>query len=64
MDGFDGEALNTMTLSEADGRTTLTLVMRFGSEEARDAAAATGMADGIAASFDRLETEMRDWPSS
>jgi len=62
MDGFDGETLNTMTLLEADGRTTLTLLMRFESQEARDAAAATGMADGIGVSFDRLEAAMRDWP--
>ena len=64
MDGFDGETLNTMTLAEAEGRTTLTLLMRFESQEARDAAAATGMADGIGTSFDRLESVMRDWPAS
>jgi len=64
MDGFESETLNTMTLSEADGRTTLTLLMRFESQEARDAAAATGMADGIGQSFDRLEGAMQRWATA
>lgn len=55
MDGFMGEATNLYTLAEQDGRTTLTLLMDFGSEEARDGAVATGMTDGIGASFDRLD---------
>ena len=56
MDGFEGEAIDTITLDESGGRTTLTMTMRFESKEARDGAVATGMADGIATSFDRLET--------
>jgi len=54
MDGFDGEALNIYTFEERDGRTTLTLLMDFGSKEARDCAVATGMADGMGMSYDRL----------
>ncbi len=61
MDGFDSETLNTMTLREADGRTTMTLLMRFESEETRDAAAATGMAEGMGQSFDRLAAALPGW---
>lgn len=55
MDGFEGEAANLYEFSEQDGRTTLLLTMEFGSQEARDGAVATGMTDGMGASFDRLE---------
>ena len=55
MEGFEGESQNSYTLVERDGRTTITMSMDFGSQEARDGAVATGMADGIGVSFDRLE---------
>lgn len=55
MDGFDGEAQNLYTFAEEGGRTRVTLLMDFGSTEARDGAVATGMTDGIGVSFDRLE---------
>ena len=48
------EAINTLELIEADGRTTLTLTMRFVSEEVRDIVLATGMTDGSGTSLDRL----------
>ena len=48
------ETLNTLILSEADGRTTITLTILYPSKEARDAALGTGMTDGVALSFDRL----------
>ena len=48
------ETLNTLVLIEQDGKTTITLTVRYPSREARDAALATGMEDGVAASFDRL----------
>ena len=61
-EGFDGteageayDALCTLTLVEADGRTTLTQAMRFPSTEARDQALQTGMTDGMGTSYDRLE---------
>jgi len=56
MDGVDGESLNVYTFEEREGRTTVTLLMDFGSLEARDGALASGMADGIGMSYDRLET--------
>jgi uncharacterized protein YndB with AHSA1/START domain len=49
------ETINTLTLVERNGRTTATETILYPSKEARDAALQTGMADGIAASFDRLE---------
>ncbi len=55
MEGFDGESKNAYILAERDGRTTITMRMDFGTKEARDGAVATGMTDGIATSFDRLE---------
>lgn len=49
------DALCTLTLAESDGRTTLTYVMRFPSPELRDQALRSGMTDGMATSYDRLE---------
>jgi uncharacterized protein YndB with AHSA1/START domain len=53
-----GDAIVTMTLTEADGRTTLVMNMRYPSPEIRDQAVATGMTDGMAQSYDRLEEMM------
>ncbi|MGK2964350.1 MAG: SRPBCC family protein [Tepidiformaceae bacterium] len=49
------ETLNTIILVERDGATELTSSMIFPSKEARDAALATGMADGANQSYDRLD---------
>ncbi|MGE3277369.1 MAG: SRPBCC family protein [Vicinamibacterales bacterium] len=49
------EALITVTFDEENGVTTLTSLMDFGSKEARDAAVATGMTDGMEQSYQRLE---------
>ena len=51
----EGEALNTVTFTEADGRTTLSLLMQLGSKEARDAVIATGMETGMQAQMDLLQ---------
>jgi uncharacterized protein YndB with AHSA1/START domain len=48
------ETINTVTLSEKDGKTTLTMTILYPSKEARDAATKTGMTDGMTKSFDRL----------
>lgn len=48
------DTLNTLLLSEQDGRTTMTSIMLYPSKEARDAALKTGMQDGASKSFDRL----------
>ncbi len=49
------ETINTLTLSEKDGRTRLTILIRYPSKKARDAALKMGMTKGVAASFDRLD---------
>ena len=48
------ETINTLLLSEKDGKTTITQRMLYPSKEARDAALQTGMQDGMSESFDRL----------
>ena len=48
------ETINTVTLVEKDGKTTLTMTVLYPSKEARDAALKTGMKDGMTQSFDRL----------
>ena len=53
------ETLNTLVLSEKDGKTTITQTILYPSKQARDAALQTGMKDGMAQSFDRLEQYLR-----
>jgi uncharacterized protein YndB with AHSA1/START domain len=53
------ETLNTLTLAEKDGTTTITNTVRYPSKEAREAALATGMTEGVSASFDRLAEYLR-----
>ncbi len=50
-----GEAIVTLTFSEANGVTTVTTVIDFGSKEVRDAVLATGMTDGMELSYQGLE---------
>jgi uncharacterized protein YndB with AHSA1/START domain len=55
-EGFpDGEALDTLTLTEADGRTTLTILVEHTSKEHRDAHIESGMEDGMQDALDLLE---------
>jgi uncharacterized protein YndB with AHSA1/START domain len=49
------EALVTTVMVEQNGKTTVTQTMQLPSREARDAVLATGMADGVAVSYDRLD---------
>ena len=53
------ETLNTLVLSEEDGKTTITNIVLYPSKEARDAALKTGMKDGVSVSFDRLAEYLR-----
>jgi len=48
------EILNTLTLSEENGKTTITITLLYPSKEARDAALKTGMKEGMTLSFNRL----------
>jgi uncharacterized protein YndB with AHSA1/START domain len=51
----DVEALNTVTFAEADGRTTLRVLVQHASKEARDAHLASGMETGMQEGMDLLE---------
>ena len=53
------ETVNTLAFDEQDGKTTVTLTVTYPSQEARDAAMATGMKDGADMSFDRLAQYLR-----
>ncbi len=48
-------ALNTVTLTEADGRTTLTILAEHPTKEGRDAVIQSGMEDGLQDALDLLE---------
>jgi len=55
-EGFpEGEALDTLTLTEADGRTTLTILVQHTSKEHRDAHIDSGMEVGMQEAMDLLE---------
>lgn len=51
----EGEALNTMTFTEQDGRTTLTILVQHQNQEHRDAHINSGMEAGMQDAMDLLE---------
>jgi uncharacterized protein YndB with AHSA1/START domain len=51
----EGEALNTVTFDESDGRTTLTILVQHASKETRDAHIESGMETGMQEAMDKLE---------
>ncbi len=51
----DASALDTLTLTEVDGRTTLTILVQHSSKEHRDAHIESGMEAGMQESMDLLE---------
>jgi uncharacterized protein YndB with AHSA1/START domain len=53
-DWTGGEALVTTILTEANGRTTLSMTVRYSSAAAREGAIRTGMVDGMSGTYDRL----------
>ena len=53
------ETINTLTLTEKDGKTTMSQTVLYPSKDARDAAMKTGMQDGASISFDRLAEYLR-----
>lgn len=53
-DWTGGETVGTLVLTEEGGRTTVTNTVLYVSREARDAALATGMAEGVEAGYQRL----------
>ena len=50
-----GEQVATMTFTERNGRTTITISVMYPSKEARDGALASGMEKGMSAGYDQLE---------
>ena len=53
--GDFAEALDTLVLTEQGGRTTITTTILFPDKEARERAMATGMTEGWAQSYDKLD---------
>jgi uncharacterized protein YndB with AHSA1/START domain len=51
----EGESLVTSSITAKGETTTLTMTMRFASRAERDGALETGMADGVAVGYDRLD---------
>jgi uncharacterized protein YndB with AHSA1/START domain len=51
----DAEALDTLTLSESEGRTTMTILVQHASKAHRDAHIESGMEDGMQDALDLLE---------
>ena len=52
---YEGESLNTWTLTEKDGNTILTVTSRYESTETRDSVLDSGMESGVATSYNRLD---------
>ena len=53
------ETLNTLVLTEEDGKATMTCTVLHASKKSRDAALGTGMKEGWSASYDRLDKYLR-----
>jgi uncharacterized protein YndB with AHSA1/START domain len=53
------ETINTLVMTEQDGKTTLVVTVLYPSVEARDAALATGMKEGVISGHDRLADYLR-----
>ena len=53
------ETINTLVLTEEEGKTTITQTVLYPSKEARDAALGTGMKAGVSLSFGRLDEYLR-----
>jgi uncharacterized protein YndB with AHSA1/START domain len=59
----DGEANVTATFAEANGITTVTTLIDFGSKASRDASVATGMTDGMEQGYKLLDQLLSSTPS-
>ena len=55
----DDATVNTVTFTEADGRTTLTTLVECRTKEIRDAIIESGMEGGMQEAFDKLEEVAR-----
>lgn len=59
-DGYPGESLNTLTLNEDHGKTTLTTRVLYPSKEIRDAVIGMGMEQGASETYDRLAEHLAE----
>lgn len=55
----DAESVNTLALTERDGRTTMTVLVQHQSQANRDAVLEAGMETGMNAALDKLEQVAR-----
>jgi uncharacterized protein YndB with AHSA1/START domain len=62
-DWTGGETLVTNILDEKDGKTTSTITILYSSQEARDGARATPMAEGMEAGFKVLDAMLAEKPA-
>lgn len=51
---YPGEAMNTSSFDEQNGNTTLSLLVEYETQEARDAAMGSGFSGGLGESYDAL----------
>jgi uncharacterized protein YndB with AHSA1/START domain len=56
---YPGDAVVTQTLVEEGGKTTLTLIVRYESKEARDGVLKSGASQGVQYGYDRLAEFLR-----
>ena len=63
-DPTEGETLITLILTEQNGKTTATITSLYPSQETRDAALRTNMAEGMEASYVRLDELLAQEPES
>lgn len=55
-DDFPGPSINTLVLDKgADGRTAMTLTVRYVDQEVRDSWVASGMTEGLGHGYERLD---------
>lgn len=55
-----GETVGTVELAESGGKTTVTTTVVYPSQQARDAMLKSGMKQGLAMSYDRLEEVLQE----
>jgi uncharacterized protein YndB with AHSA1/START domain len=55
---YEGECLVTTLFEEADGKTTMRMILRYDSREFRDAVLQSPMADGVEFSFSKLDAAL------
>lgn len=59
-DDFPGESLNTLTLTEEQGGTRITVSVLYPSKEIRDAVLQSGMREGASQTYDRMDEHIQE----